>query len=37
VTSNPGCATFLAAGMREAGLTVEVMHPVTLLEKQIKT
>lgn len=37
VTSNPGCATFLAAGLREAGLTVEIMHPVTLLEKQLKT
>lgn len=37
VTSNPGCATFLAAGLREAGLAVEIMHPVTLLEKQLKT
>ncbi|BAV34631.1 glycolate oxidase [Sulfuricaulis limicola] len=37
VTSNPGCASFLAAGMREAGLAIEVMHPVTLLEKQLKT
>jgi glycolate oxidase iron-sulfur subunit len=37
VTSNPGCATFLAAGLREAGLAIEVMHPVTLLEKQLKT
>ncbi|MHB1142128.1 MAG: (Fe-S)-binding protein [Sulfuricaulis sp.] len=37
VTSNPGCAGFLAAGLREAGLTIEVMHPVTLLEKQLKT
>jgi glycolate oxidase iron-sulfur subunit len=37
VTSNPGCATFLAAGLRESGLAVEVMHPVTLLEKQLKT
>jgi glycolate oxidase iron-sulfur subunit len=36
VTSNPGCATFLAAGMRETGLAIEIMHPVTLLEKQLK-
>lgn len=37
VTSNSGCAIFLAAGLREAGLAIEVMHPVTLLEKQLKT
>lgn len=36
VTSNSGCATFLAAGLREAGLSIEVMHPVTLLEKQLE-
>jgi glycolate oxidase iron-sulfur subunit len=36
VTSNPGCASFLAAGMREAGLAIEVMHPVVLLEKQLQ-
>jgi glycolate oxidase iron-sulfur subunit len=36
VTSNPGCATFLAAGLREAGLAIEVMHPVTLLERQME-
>lgn len=35
VTSNPGCATFLAAGLREAGLDMEIMHPVVLLEKQL--
>ena len=37
LTSNPGCATFLAAGLREAGLAIEVMHPVTLLERQLDT
>lgn len=37
VTSNPGCAGFLAAGLREAGQAIEVMHPVVLLEKQLKT
>ncbi len=36
VTSNPGCATFLAAGLREAGLAIEIMHPVVLLEKQLQ-
>lgn len=36
VTSNPGCATFLATGLREAGLAMEVMHPVTLLERQLE-
>jgi glycolate oxidase iron-sulfur subunit len=35
VTANPGCATFLAAGIREAKLAIEVMHPVVLLEKQL--
>jgi glycolate oxidase iron-sulfur subunit len=36
VTSNPGCAMFLAAGMREAGLSMEVLHPVVLLERQLQ-
>ncbi|MEW6330246.1 MAG: (Fe-S)-binding protein [Pseudomonadota bacterium] len=36
VSSNSGCATFLAAGLREAGLAMEVMHPVVLLERQLK-
>lgn len=36
VTSNPGCAAFLATGLREAGLAMEVMHPVVLLEKQLQ-
>ena len=36
VTANPGCATFLAAGIREAKLAIEVMHPVVLLEKQLQ-
>ena len=36
VTSNPGCAMFLAAGLRESGQAIEVMHPVTLLARQLK-
>lgn len=35
VTSNSGCAMYLAAGIREAGLAIEVMHPVVLLERQL--
>ena len=36
VTSNSGCAMYLAAGISEAGLAIEVMHPVVLLERQIQ-
>jgi glycolate oxidase iron-sulfur subunit len=35
VTANPGCALHMASGFRAAGLNVEVMHPVTLLAKQM--
>jgi glycolate oxidase iron-sulfur subunit len=31
VTTNPGCALHLAAGVREAGLDIEVLHPVELI------
>lgn len=34
VTSNIGCSLYLAAGMRERGLAVEVLHPVQLLARQ---
>ena len=37
VTSNPGCAMFLAAGIREAGLTIDVIHPVVLLERLLQS
>lgn len=35
-TSNTGCALHLAAGQRQRGSTVEVLHPVELFERQIR-
>ena len=35
VSSNLGCALHLAEGLREAGLSIEVLHPVTLIARQI--
>lgn len=36
LSSNPGCVMQLSAGAREAGLDIEVMHPVTLLARQLR-
>jgi len=35
VTTNTGCAMHLAAGAREAGLKLEVLHPVELIAQQL--
>jgi glycolate oxidase iron-sulfur subunit len=37
VTTNTGCALHLTAGVREAGLSIEVLHPVELIARQMRT
>jgi glycolate oxidase iron-sulfur subunit len=34
-TSNVGCAMQMAAALREAGSEIEVVHPVTLIARQM--
>ena len=36
LTSNTSCALHFAAGIRRAGLEIEVLHPVQLLERQLR-
>ena len=35
VTSNPGCAMHLRAGLKQRGLDIEIVHPVTMLARQL--
>lgn len=37
VSSNIGCALHLAAGARAANIKLEILHPISLLARQIKT
>ena len=36
VTSNPGCALHLRAGIKAGGLNIPVMHPIELLSRQLQ-
>jgi len=37
VTTNFPCAMHIAAGLKQKGLDIEVMHPLSLLQKQLNT
>ncbi len=36
LTSNTSCALHFAAGIRSTGLEIEVLHPIQLLERQLR-
>jgi glycolate oxidase iron-sulfur subunit len=36
ISSNIGCALHISAGLRERGVALEVLHPITLIARQLK-
>jgi glycolate oxidase iron-sulfur subunit len=36
ISSNLGCALHISAGLKERGVTLEVLHPVALIARQLK-
>ena len=36
VSSNIGCALHIAAGLRERGIKMEIIHPIALIARQLK-